>query len=181
MGVFVLEAIRIPRGKGSPKGALHQVKPVDLLKTLFDEMRNRTAIDPSKVDEVILGCVGQLNDQGGNIAHTAALYAGWETRGSGTTVNSFCTSSVTACSMAAAKLLSGQGELYVVGGVESMSRVPILSDRGPLFTDPDVSSKVPFIPNGVTADFIAGQQGYSREELDAYAAASHDKAALATE
>ena len=153
MGVFVLEAIRIPRGKGSPKGALHQVKPVDLLKTLFDEMRNRTAIDPSKVDEVILGCVGQLNDQGGNIAHTAALYAGWETRGSGTTVNSFCTSSVTACSMAAAKLLSGQGELYVVGGVESMSRVPILSDRGPLFTDPDVSSKVPFIPNGVTADF----------------------------
>ena len=95
MGVFVLEAIRIPRGKGSPKGALHQVKPVDLLKTLFDEMRNRTAIDPSKVDEVILGCVGQLNDQGGNIAHTAALYAGWETRGSGTTVNSFCTSSVT--------------------------------------------------------------------------------------
>jgi acetyl-CoA C-acetyltransferase len=181
MSIFVLEAIRIPRGKGNAKGALHHVKPVDLLKNLFDEMRNRTAIDPSRVDEVILGCVGQLNDQGGNIAHTAALYSDWQTRGSGTTLTSYCTSGITACSMAAAKLLSGQGELYVVGGVESMSRVPILSDNGPLFTDPDVSSKVPFVPNGVIADFIAARQGYSREDLDAYASASHNKAALATE
>lgn len=181
MSVFVLEAIRVPRGKGRDTGALHSVKPVDLLKHLFDEMQQRTTIEPGKIDEVILGCVGQLNDQGGNIAHTAALYSGWETQGSGTTLSSYCTSGITACSMAAAKLISGQGNLYAIGGVESMSRVPILSDKGPLFTDPDVSSKVPFVPNGVVADFIAARQGYSREDLDEYAAASHNKAALATE
>lgn len=181
MSVCVLEAIRTPRGKGRDSGALHSVKPVDLLKTLFDEMQSRTAINTAEVDEVILGCVTQVGDQGANIAQSASLYAGWEPRGSATTVSSFCTSGVTACALAAAKIQAGQGEVFAVGGVESMSRVPMMSDKGALFLDPAVSKKLPFIPNGVVADFVATREGFTREELDEYASASHNKAAFATE
>lgn len=181
MSVCVLEAIRTPRGKGRESGALHSVKPVDLLKLLFDEMQTRTAINTTEVDEVILGCVTQVNDQGANIAQAASLYAGWEPRGSATTVSSYCTSGITACATAAAKIQAGQGGVFAVGGVESMSRVPMMSDKGALFCDPDVSRKLPFIPNGVVADFVASREGFTREQLDEYASGSHNKAALATE
>lgn len=181
MSVCVVEAIRTPRGKGRESGALHSVKPVDLLKTLFDEMQKRTAIDTAEVDEVILGCVTQTNDQGANIAQAASLYAGWKPRGSATTVTSYCTSGITACAIAAAKIQAGQGQVFAVGGVESMSRVPMMSDKGALFCDPAVSDSLPFIPNGVVADFVASREGFTREELDEYASGSHNKAALATE
>ena len=181
MSVCVLEAIRVPRGKGRESGALHSVKPVDLLKTLFDEMQTRTAIDTKVVDEVVLGCVTQVGDQGANIAQAASLYAGWEPKGSGTTVSSYCTSGITACAIAAAKITAGQGDVFAVGGVESMSRVPMMSDKGALFVDPAVSGKLPFIPNGIVADFVASREGFTREQLDQYAADSHNKAAFATE
>ena len=181
MSVCILEAIRTPRGKGRESGALHNVKPVDLLKTLFDEMQSRTAIDTTDVDEVILGCVTQFGDQGANIAQAASLYAGWEPRGSATTVTSYCTSGITACAIAAAKIEAGQGDVFAVGGVESMSRVPMMSDKGALFFDPAVSHTLPFIPNGVVADFVASREGFSREQLDAYASESHNKAAFATD
>ena len=181
MSVCVVEAIRTPRGKGRDSGALHSVKPVDLLKTLFDEMQMRTSLDTQNVDEVILGCVTQVGDQGANIAQAASLYAGWEPRGSATTVSSFCTSGITACATASAKILAGQGSLFAVGGVECMSRVPMMSDKGAMFLDPDVSKKLPFIPNGVVADFVASREGFTREQLDAYASDSHNKAAFATE
>lgn len=178
--VLVLEAIRTPRGKGRAGGALSQVPPVELLSQLFGAMARRTELDPRLVEEIHLGCVTQVNDQGGNIAHTAALYAGWEPRGSATTLTSYCTSGLTAASLSAARIWSGMGDIYVTGGVESMSRVPMLSDNGPLFADPVVAAAIPFMPNGVIADAVATREGYTREDLDAYAVRSHQRAATAT-
>ena len=179
MATHVIEAIRTPRGKGRDDGALHGVRSIDLLEQLFAALRARSAVEPADVDEIVLGCVTQIGDQGANIAQTAALYSGWHTRGAATTVNSFCTSSLTACAMAAAKIAAGFGHLYVVGGVESMSRVPMLSDRGPLVSDREVSAKVPFVPNPIVADFIAAAEGFTRAQLDDYAVRSHRKAAAA--
>lgn len=178
--VCILEAIRAPRGKGRPGGALSEIAPVDLLAQMFAALQERTAIASSLVEEIHLGCVTQVNDQGGNIAHTAALYAGWEPRGSATTITSFCTSGITAASVSAARIWSGMGDIYVTGGVESMSRVPMLSDKGPLFVDPVVSAKVPFMPNGVIADAVATREGFTRSDLDNYAIGSHQRAASAT-
>lgn len=178
--VCILEAIRAPRGKGRPGGALAEIPPVDLLGQLFGELAVRTGLDPALVEEVHLGCVTQVNDQGANIAHTAMLYAGWQPRGSAATLNSFCTSGLTAASLSAARIWSGMGDIYIAGGVESMSRVPMLSDNGPLFADPHVAATVPFMPNGVVADAVATREGYSRDDLDAYAVRSHHKAAAAT-
>jgi len=178
---YILEAIRAPRGKGRESGSLHSIKPIDVLKQLFEEMQVRASAAPNLVDEVILGCVTPVADQGGNIAHAAALYANWQTKSHGTTINSFCTSGLTACSIAAAKIHASMGELYAVGGIEAMSRVPMMSDKGAVFIDPVVSEYIPFIPNGVIADFIATKEGFSRRMLDEFAVASHHKAALATE
>lgn len=181
MQAYLLDAIRTPRGKGNDKGRLHEVKPVVLLKGLFDALANRAPKAPEAVREVILGCVTQVGDQGGNIAQTAALYAGWEPLDSATTVNSFCTSSLTALGLATAKVTARMGDLYAVGGIESMSRVPLMSDRGALFVDQDISPCIPYVPNGVIADFFASRNGFGREDLDQYAARSHHRAHLASE
>ena len=181
MQAYLLEAIRTPRGKGNDKGRLHDVKPVVLLKGLFDELAKRAPAAPANVREVILGCVTQVGDQGGNIAQTASLYAGWEPLDSATTVNSFCTSSLSALGLATAKVAAGMGDLYVVGGIESMSRVPLMSDRGALFVDQDISPRIPYVPNGVIADFFATRNGFGRENLDQYAARSHNRAQVANE
>ena len=181
MQTFLLDAIRTPRGKGNEKGLLHEVKPVVLLKGLFDALAKRAPKAPETVREVILGCVTQVGDQGGNIAQTASLYAGWEPQDSATTVNSFCTSSLSALGLATAKVTAGMGDLYAVGGIESMSRVPLMSDRGALFVDQDISASIPYVPNGVIADFFASRNDFSREDLDQYAARSHNRAHLASE
>ncbi len=181
MQPYLIEAIRTPRGKGNAKGRLNAVKPVNLLRCLFDEMKVRAPHATVNTDEVILGCVSQLGDQGGNIAQTACLYADWQPRGSGTTVNSFCTSALTALGLASAKISAQMGDLFAVGGVESMSRVPLMSDKGALFEDPEVSGKVPYVPNGVVADFFATKNGLSRNDLDEYAVRSHQRAASATD
>jgi acetyl-CoA C-acetyltransferase len=178
--VYLVDAVRSPRGKGREGGGLNALRPVDILKQLFDAIAARTGIDPALVEEIVLGCVTQTGDQGGNIAQTAALYAGWDAAGSATTVNSFCTSGLTACGTVAAKIAAGFGDLYVAGGVECMSRVPMASDNGPLTADREVSARVPFIPNPVIADVIAAMEGFSREAIEAYAIASHHKAAAAT-
>jgi acetyl-CoA C-acetyltransferase len=181
MQAYLLDAIRTPRGKGNDKGRLHEVKPVVLLKGLFDELARRAPVAPESVSEVILGCVTQVGDQGGNIAQTASLYAGWEPLDSATTVNSFCTSSLSALGLATAKVAARMGDLYAVGGIESMSRVPLMSDRGALFVDQDISPHIPYVPNGVIADFFASRNGFSREDLDQYAARSHNRAQVASE
>lgn len=181
MNAYIVDAVRAPRGKGREDGALHALRPVDLLAQLFTALGERTALDPAEADGVILGCVTQTGDQGGNIAQTAALYAGWDTRGAALTLNSFCTSGLSACALAADRIAARPDSVQVVGGVECMSRVPLGADNGPIMADREVSARLPFIPNPVIADFIAAMEGYTRAELDAYAAASHRKAAAATE
>jgi acetyl-CoA C-acetyltransferase len=180
MDVFVTETLRTPRGKAKADGALHPIRPVALAGQLFREMERRTGIDSRNVDEGFFGCVTQTGEQGGNIGQTAALYAGWTIDGPVTTVNSFCTSGLTASTLAASKLAAGLGGVMAVGGVECMSRVPMMSDNGPIAADKDVAAKLPFIPNPIVADYIAGVEGFTRDMLDGYAANSHRKAAAAT-
>lgn len=180
MNAYLIDAVRAPRGKGREGGGLNPLRPVDILKQLFDALTARTGLSPAVVQEIILGCVTQTGDQGGNIAQTAALYAGWELAGSATTINSLCSSGLTACGIIAAKIQAGLGDTYVAGGVECMSRVPMASDNGPLTADREVSVRIPFIPNPIIADVIAALEGFSREDIDAYAIASHHKAAAAT-
>lgn len=178
---YLVEAVRTPRGKGRESGALHGLRPVDLLSQLFTVLQQRSGVAPEEVASVILGCVSQVDDQGGNIAQVAALYSGWNTRGAGLTVNSFCTSSLSACGLADASIRADPEAMHVVGGVECMSRVPLGADRGPVLADREIAAALPFIPNPVIADFIAAAEGFSRSDLDAFAVASHRKAALASE
>lgn len=180
MDVYLTQAIRTPRGKAKAEGALHSVRPVALAGQLFHEMKRRTNIDVAKIDEAIFGCVTQTGEQGGNIGQTAALYAGWQIDGPVTTVNSFCTSGLTACTLATAKISAGMNDVMAIGGVECMSRVPMMSDNGPIAVDNDVKIRLPFIPNPIAADYIATVEGFTRDDLDAYASASHRKAAHAT-
>lgn len=178
--VYVIDALRAPRGKGREGGGLNSLRPLDVLAQLYGALGERTGVAPADVEEVVLGCVTQTGEQGGNIAQTSALHAGWGVRGSAFTVNSFCASGLTACADASAKILAGVGDLYVAGGVEFMSRVPMASDNGPLTTDREVMHTAPFIPNPIIADAIAAMEGFTRQDIDAYAAASHRKAAAAT-
>ncbi len=180
MNTYLIDAVRAPRGKGREGGGLNALRPVDILKQLFDALIARTGLSPDVVQEIVLGCVTQTGDQGGNIAQTAALYAGWEQAGSATTINSLCSSGLTACGIITAKIQAGFGDTYVAGGVECMSRVPMASDNGPLTADREVSARIPFIPNPIIADVIAALEGFSREDIEAYAIASHHKAAAAT-
>ena len=178
---FIFAAIRTPRGIGKAKGALHEVKPVTLLADLLNHLKNRNNLQTSQVDDIVMGCVSPVGEQGADIAKTAALYAGWENDVAGVQLNRFCGSGLEAVNMAAMKVRSGWEHLVVAGGVESMSRVPIMSDGGPWAMDPETSMKTDFIPQGISADLIATLDGYSRETLDAYAAQSHQRAANAWE
>ena len=127
---YIFDAIRTPRGRGKANGSLHEVRPLDLLKTLFDELRVRHDLDTSQVDDVLLGCVTPVKEQGGNIARTAPLYAGWDLDLPGAQLNRFCASGLEAVNLAAMKVRSGWEELVVAGGIESMSRIPMGSDGG---------------------------------------------------
>ncbi len=173
---FIYEAIRTPRGK-QRGGALHSVKPVDLVSGLIDEVLARHGgLDPADVNDVILGVVSPVGEQGAVIARTAALNSGLPETVPGTQINRFCASGLEATNLAAAKVASGFDDLVLAGGVESMSRVPMGSDGGALFTDPATAYDHYIVPQGIGADLIATIEGFSREDVDAYAAESQARA-----
>jgi acetyl-CoA C-acetyltransferase len=176
---FIFEALRTPRGKGKPDGALHQVRSVELLALVLQDLQKRLDLDTSQVDDGIFGCVTPIDDQGGNIAKTALLFANWHHRVGGVQINRYCCSGLDAVNLATMKILSGLEDLVVAGGIESMSRVPMSSDGGPILFDPDVVSRINYVPQGVAADLIASSEGFSRETLDAFALQSHQRAARA--
>jgi acetyl-CoA C-acetyltransferase len=176
---FIFDAIRTPRGKGKATGALHEVKPVTLLSGLLTAVQQRNGFDTQAVDDVVMGCVTAVGDQGADIAKTAALAAGWDDDVAGVVVNRFCASGLEAVNMAAMKVRSGWENLVVAGGVESMSRTPMGSDGGAWAMDPETNFTTGFMPQGIGADLIATLGGYRREDVDAFAVASHQKAAAA--
>ncbi|MHA3739277.1 acetyl-CoA C-acetyltransferase [Pseudomonas sp. Eth.TT006] len=176
---LIFDALRTPRGKGKADGALHSVKPVNLVAGLLTALQNRTALDTSQVDDVVLGCVTPIGDQGSDIAKTAVQVADWDVSVAGVQINRFCASGLEAVNLGAMKVRSGFEELVVVGGVESMSRVPMGSDGGAWALDPQTNLHSHFTPQGVGADLIATLEGFSREDVDAYALHSQQKAARA--
>jgi acetyl-CoA C-acetyltransferase len=177
---LVFDAIRTPRGRGKSNGSLHTTKPVDLVVGLMHEMLSRNAtLDPSRVDDVVLGCVTPIGDQGADIAKTAAIKAGLPDTVAGVQLNRFCASGLEAVNIAAQKVASGWEDLVFAGGVESMSRVPIGTDGGAWAMDPQTAYDTSFIPQGVSADLIATVEGFSREDVDAYATRSQELAARA--
>ncbi|UUS56981.1 MULTISPECIES: acetyl-CoA C-acetyltransferase [unclassified Acinetobacter] len=176
---YIIDAIRTPRGKGKKDGSLHAVKPISLLTGLLNELQNRHQFDTAAVDDIVLGCVTPIGDQGADIAKTAAIAAGWDNDVAGVQINRFCASGLEAVNMAAQKVRSGWEDLVVAGGVESMSRVPMGSDGGPWALDPETNMACDFIPQGIGADLIATIEGYSRADVDAFAANSQQKAAAA--
>lgn len=177
---YIYDSIRTPRGRGKKSGSLYEVKPIDLLATLFRALHKRNGeFDTSKVNDVVLGCVTPIGEQGGDIAKFGHAMAGWDESVPGVQINRFCSSGLEAINLAAMKVRSGWEELIVAGGVESMSRNPMGSDGGAWYLDPQVNSKLGFIPQGISADLIATIEGFSRETLDLYALRSHKKAAHA--
>lgn len=176
---YIIDAIRTPRGKGKKDGALYEVKPITLLSTLLNELKDRHQLDTSQVDDIVLGCVTPIGDQGADIAKTAAIAAGWDNNVAGVQINRFCASGLDAVNMAAQKVRSGWEDLIVAGGVESMSRVPMGSDGGAWALDPETNLAAGFVPQGIGADLIASIDGYSREDVDTFAQNSQQKAAAA--
>jgi acetyl-CoA C-acetyltransferase len=177
---FIFDAVRTPRGKGKKDGALYSVKPVDLVAGLLKALQVRNALDTRHVDDIVLGCVTPVGDQGADIAKTAALVADWDEQVSGVQLNRFCASGLEAVNLAAMKVRSGFEDLVVAGGVESMSRVPMGSDGGAWALDPATNMHTHFVPQGIGADLIATLEGFSREEVDAFALRSQQKAARAS-
>ena len=178
---FIYSALRTPRGKGKRDGSLHEVKPISLLTGVLKELQSRHDLDTSQVDDVVMGCVTPVGEQGSCIAKTAALAAGWDFRASGVQLNRFCASGLEAVNMAAQKVRSDWEDLVVAGGVESMSRVPLGTDRGAWACDPETALDTHFIPQGIGADLIATIEGFSREDVDRFALGSQKKAAKARE
>jgi acetyl-CoA C-acetyltransferase len=173
---FIFDALRTPRGKGKQGGALNQTTPIYLAATVLRALRERNGLDTSKVDDVVLGCVEPVGEQGADIARVAALYADYAISAPGVTVSRFCASGLEACNQAAAQVMSGQADLVVGGGVESMSRVPMFSSGGAWPIDPQVAAKTAFVPQGISADLIATKWGFSRRDVDAYALESQRRA-----
>ncbi len=178
---FIFDAIRTPRGRGKKDGSLHEVKPVNLLSGLLRELQQRNQLDTAQVDDVVMGCVTPIGDQGADIAKTAVLAADWAECVSGVTLSRFCASGLEAVNLAAMKVKSGWEDLVVAGGVESMSRVPMGSDGGAWALDPATNLHTGFMPQGIGADLIATIEGFSREDVDRFALSSQQKAAAARE
>ncbi len=176
---FVFDALRTPRGRGRQGGSLNQVTPIYLAATVLRALRERNALDTSLVDDVVLGCVEPVGEQGADIARIAALYADYADSAPGVTVSRFCASGLEACNQAAAQIMSGQADLVVGGGVESMSRVPIFSSGGAWPLDPQVAARTAFVPQGVSADLIATKWGFSRGDVDRLAVESQRRAKAA--
>jgi len=178
---FVFDAIRTPRGKGKAGGALYEVKPIELLAGLLKSLKKRNNLDTSLIDDMLIGCVTPIDDQGADIAKAALLYARWSESVAGVQLNRFCASGLEAVNLAAMKIRSGWEEMVVAGGVESMSRVKMESDGGAMVFDPEVSNKIGSIPQGISADLIATIEGFSREDVDAFALDSQRKSQMARE
>ncbi|AUG09396.1 acetyl-CoA C-acetyltransferase [Pseudomonas sp. S09G 359] len=176
---LIFDAIRTPRGKGKADGALHSVKPVNLVAGLLTALAQRSDLDTQQVDDIVLGCVTPVGDQGADIAKTAALVADWAISVAGVQVNRFCASGLEAVNLGAMKVRSGFEDLVVVGGVESMSRVPMGSDGGAWVLDPQTNMHSHFTPQGIGADLIATLEGFTREDVDTFALHSQQKAARA--
>ncbi|MFT4566437.1 MAG: acetyl-CoA C-acetyltransferase [Saprospiraceae bacterium] len=176
MEAYIYDTIRTARGKGNKKGSLNTITPTYLAALCLKELRDKNKLDPKAVDDVILGCVTQVMDQGANIAKTAAQQSGYGDHLCGVTLNRFCGSGLESINQAAAYVKSGFSELLIAGGVESMSRVKMGSDGGALMLDPSVAIPGHIIPQGVSADLIASKYGYSRADLDTFAVESHKRA-----
>ena len=177
---FVYDALRTPRGKGKKNGSLHEVKPVDLVVGLLDAVRDRNpSLDVNRVDDVVLGVVSPIGDQGGDIAKTAVLAAGYPDTVAGVQLNRFCASGLEAVNQAASRVRGGFEDLILAGGVESMSRVAMGSDGGAWATDPATAFTTSFVPQGIGADLIATIEGFSREDVDTFAVESNHRAAKA--
>ncbi|WP_336368121.1 acetyl-CoA C-acetyltransferase [Marinobacter sp. C2H3] len=176
---YIFDAVRTPRGRGKRDGALHSVKPITLLTTVLRALQSRNRLDTSQVDDIVMGCVTAVGDQGADIAKTAALAADWDETVAGVTLNRFCASGLEAVNLAAMKVRSGWEDLVVAGGVEAMSRVPMGSDGGAWATDPETNLHTGFMPQGIGADLIATLEGFSRSDVDAFAVKSQQKAAHA--
>jgi acetyl-CoA C-acetyltransferase len=176
---MIFDAVRTPRGKGKKDGSLHEVKPVDLLSGLLVKLQKRLDFDPSQLDDVVMGVVSPVGEQGSVIAKTAALKAGWDFRVAGMQINRFCASGLEAVNIAAQKVASGWEDMVVAGGVESMSRVPIGSDGGAWAQDPETNFATGFVPQGIGADLIATLGGWGREDVDRFALTSQQRAAAA--
>jgi len=176
---FIYDAVRTPRGRGKSSGSLYAVKPVNLLADLMRGLQARNPFDSESVDDIVIGCVSAIGDQGACIAKTAALVADWHDNVGGVTLNRFCGSGSEAINLAAMKVRSGWENLVVAGGVESMSRVPMGSDGGAWAMDPETNIKTGFMPQGIGADLIATLGGFERDTLDEFALRSHLNAASA--
>ena len=176
---MVFDAVRTPRGKGKKDGSLYPIKPIDLLGGLLNQLQQRHDFDPAEVDDVVMGCVSPVSEQGSVLPKTALLKAGWDVRVSGVQINRFCASGLEAVNMGAQKIASGWEDLVVCGGVESMSRVPMGSDGGAWSQDPATNAGTGFTPQGIGADLSATLGGWSREDVDGFALTSQQRAAAA--
>jgi acetyl-CoA C-acetyltransferase len=176
---FIYDALRTPRGRGKADGALHEITPIELASQALRALRDRNRLDTALIDDVILGCVTPVGELGADIARIAALNAGFAETVAGVQINRFCASGLEAVNLAAAKVIAGEADFVVGGGVESMSRVPMSSDGGAWPTDPAVAFRTYFVPQGISADLIATKFGYSRTDVDRYAVESQKRAARA--
>ncbi|WP_150304816.1 acetyl-CoA C-acetyltransferase [Pseudomonas saliphila] len=174
---YIFDAVRTPRGRGRPNGSLHEVTSLSLASQVLQAIRDRNQLDTSLVDDVILGCVMPVGEQGSDIARIAALVAGYDQRVPGVQINRFCASGLEACNMAAGKVASGEARFVVAGGVESMSRVALGADGGAMLVDPAFAFDHYYAPQGIGADLIATLHGFSREDVDSYAVQSQQRAA----
>lgn len=176
---YIFDAVRTPRGRGKSDGSLHDIEPVNLAVQVLKQLKERNQFDSSLIDDVILGCVTPVGEQGSDIARTAVLAAGYSQSVAGVQVNRFCSSGLEAVNMAAAYIMSGQEDLLIAGGIESMSRVPMGSDGGAMMMSPQLIAQHKFVPQGISADLIATKYGYSRTDVDSFAVESQRRAAIA--
>ncbi|MDX2235947.1 MAG: acetyl-CoA C-acetyltransferase [Hyphomonadaceae bacterium] len=176
---YIYDAVRTPRGKGKTSGSLHEITALSLATQVLEAIRDRNNLDTSRVDDVVLGCVGPVGEQGSDIARIAVLNANYAETTAGVQIDRFCASGLEACNMAAAKVKSGEADMAIGGGVESMSRVPMGSNGGAWAVDPSIAMPSYFVPQGIGADMIATKYGFSRADVDAYAVQSQKRAAQA--
>lgn len=176
---YIYDHVRTPRGKGKADGALHEVTPVLLATQMLKAIKQRNHLDTNEVEDVILGCVVPVGEQGGNIARIAALNADYAQTVPGIQINRYCGSGLEAVNLAAAKVMSGMTDLIIAGGVESMSRIPMGADGGAWATDPQVAYKTHFVMQGVSADLLATKYGFSQAQVNHYALESQRRAAVA--
>ncbi|MEM1088362.1 MAG: acetyl-CoA C-acetyltransferase [Pseudomonadota bacterium] len=176
---YIYDAVRTPRGKGKKSGSLHEITALSLATQALQAVRDRNDLDTSHVDDVVLGCVSPVGEQGADIARIAVLNADYAETTAGVQIDRFCASGLEACNMAAAKVISGEADMAIGGGVESMSRVPMGASGGAWSANPEIAMKTYFAPQGVGADTIATKWGFSRDDVDAYAIESQQRAARA--